>query len=297
MSKQKCSTIVLFGETNAGKSTLLNQLVGQKISIVTPKVQTTRIRITGVAIEGESQLVFVDTPGIFEPTKTLHKAMLKEAWSSIAHTDQIVVLLDCRKGLTEKVELILERLNEQNIEPIIVFNKVDKLDRQKLLPLAKEIGDKYKFKELFMISALKNDGVDGFKKYLADTAKEGSWLYPEDQISDLPQKILAAEETREKLFMNLQQELPYGVAVETEKWEEDEEKIVIHQIIYVARKNQKPMVIGKGGEMLKIVGEQARKSLEKQLEKKVNLFLHVKYKENWENDKEIYQAIGLEYPG
>ena len=293
MPEKKCSVIAIIGAPNAGKSTLINHLVGQKISIVTPKVQTTRIKVTGIVVCDETQLVFIDTPGIFTPKKKMQKAMVKEAWSALNQADEIIFIVDSKKARADETEALIKQLSRLETTPILVLNKVDKIEKHNLLPIAEELNGKMKFEQIFMISALKGDGTEDLKNYLIKKAKKSEWRYPEDQVSDLPMKLLAAEETREKLFLALQQEIPYGLMVETEKWDETKNKVDIYQVIYVNREGHKNIIIGKGGSLIKQIGQKARKSLENMLGKKVNLFLHVKYQENWDENKIFLRSIGF----
>lgn len=293
---RKCLVAAIIGAPNAGKSTLLNRLIGQKISIVTPKVQTTRVQISGIVTEAETQLVFIDTPGIFSPQKRFQDAMVRNAWGSINQANTVILLVDASKGINEITEHIISQMVKRKIEPVLALNKIDKLDKSQLLPLVDKFSQRIKCKNIFMISALQGDGIKDLKHYLIEKAPEEEWLYPEDQISNMPMKIIAAEETREQLFMAMQQEVPYGIVVETEGWKETEKQITINQVIYVDKKGHKNMVIGKSGSTIKQIGEKTRKSLERMLGKKVNLFLFVKHKENWQDDPQIYKTLGLDFP-
>lgn len=282
MSHKKCGFIVLLGAPNAGKSTLVNQLVGSKVSIVSPKVQTTRASIKGICMEGDTQLVFIDTPGVFSPKKNLEKAIVKEAWSRIHEADNLALLVDVKKGICHDTELIIDFLKKEKKKATLIINKVDLVGAEILLPFMKEMGELGVFGEIFMISAMKGDGVKGLKKHFCDIAPEGEWAYPPDHLSDAPVKFFAAEVTREKLFMKLQHELPYSIAVETEKWEEQKNgNIAIHQVIYTQKDGQKSIILGKGGSMIKEIGMAARKELEKLLEAKIHLTLFVKVREDW----------------
>ncbi|HEY0833413.1 MAG TPA: GTPase Era [Azospirillum sp.] len=294
----RCGFIALVGAPNAGKSTLLNALIGQKVSIVSPKVQTTRSRVLGITIEGDSQLIFVDTPGIFTPKKRLEKAMVHAAWQGAQDADLIGVLFDAsRRGVDDDTLGIIARLKEQGRTAILILNKIDLVrHREVLLGLTEELNRDGTFTDTFMVSAGNGDGVADLRKFLAGQVSEGPWLYPEDQISDMPMRLLAAEITREKLFMQLHQELPYAATVETEVWEEfDDGSVKINQIIYVQRDSQKAIVLGKGGARIKHIGQAARTELETFLERRVHLMLFVKVRENWTEDPERYQAWGLEY--
>jgi len=303
----KCAFITIVGAPNAGKSTLLNQLVGSKISIVTPKVQTTRTRILGIVINENAQLVFIDTPGIFRPEKMLDKAMVKTAWSGLKDTDFSMFIIDAKKGITDDVRNVLKGLNSRDGNNILVINKVDLVKKDKLLELSKFLNDECHFHKTFMISALKNSGVDDIKRYLTDNSPDNVWFYPEDQISDVPMRMFAAEITREKLMLLFDQEIPYRLMVNTDKYEEkkgtgkikngkkNEDSITIHQTIFVTNESHKKIIVGKGGQSIKKTGEMSRKELEWLLGVKVNLFLFVKLKENWLTDKEHYDMMGLEF--
>lgn len=279
---QKCAFVALLGSPNAGKSTLLNQLVGSKISIVTPKVQTTRTTINGICMDGDAQLVFIDTPGIFLPKKTLEKAMVKAAWEGSASADIAALLVDAKKGLDAGSRLILDAIIQKKLKAVVIINKIDLVERSTLLELAKQLDEYGIFERIFMISALKGDGVDDLKHYLSANAPIGPWMYPEDDITTLPRRFLAAEITREQLFLRLDQELPYSLTVETEHWEElANGQVKIHQVIYVLKESQKMIIIGKGGSMIKAVGVAAKHQLERFLGQKAHLYLFVKVKENW----------------
>nr|WP_137044933.1 GTPase Era [Pseudolabrys sp. FHR47] len=293
----RCGFVALIGAPNAGKSTLLNALVGSKVTIVSHKVQTTRALIRGISVEGSSQIIFVDTPGIFAPKRRLDRAMVTTAWSGAHEADLTAVLVDARKGLDEDIEPILDRLKEVKGPKILILNKIDVVPRDSLLGLAKAANEKAKFETTFMISALKSDGVVDLKKWLAERMPAGPWLYPEDQIADAPMRQLAAEITREKLFERLHQELPYHSTVETEQWKELRGGDVrIEQTIYVERESQRKIVIGKGGQTLRAIGEAARKDIAEIADAKVHLFLFVKVREGWGDDPERYRAMGLEFP-
>ena len=290
--------VALIGEPNAGKSTLLNKMVGAKISIVTHKVQTTRTRIRGVSIEDQSQIIFVDTPGLFEPRRRLDRAMVAAAWSGAADSDITVLLVEAHRGLTEGVEKIISSISETglNRKKALAINKIDKVDVNDLLPLSKEINESYPFTETFMISAEKGKGVDDLRRWLASNLPEGPWLYPDDQISDMPLRMIAAEITREKLTLRLHQELPYQLTVETEKWEEKPDKSVrIEQVIYLSRSGHKGIVLGKKGETIKAVSMASRLSIEEFLGSKVHLFLRLKVREKWMEEVERYSEMGLDF--
>jgi GTPase len=295
---RRCGLVALVGAPNAGKSTLLNQLVGAKVSIVTPKVQTTRTRVTGIAIEGATQLVFVDTPGIFVRTRRrLERAMVASAWAGAADADRIVVVVDgTRKGLGDDTRRILAGLAEAGRRAILALNKVDLVKRPELLPRAAQLNQAFDFDRTFMISAATGDGVADLRTHLAGLMPEGPWLFAEDDLSDLPERLLAAEVTREQLFLKLHDELPYDLSVETESWKEFKDgSVKIQQVIYVRRASQKSIVLGKGGATAKAINLAARKELEAQLGRKVHLFLFVKVRESWPDDPERFRAIGLDW--
>ena len=289
--------VALIGAPNAGKSTLLNQLVGSKVSIVTHKVQTTRALVRGIAMHGRAQIIFVDTPGIFAPKRRLDRAMVTTAWGSAADADLVALLIDARKGMSEEVEAILDRLAGVRQTKVLILNKVDVADRESLLALTGEANARVAFDRTFMISALTGDGTDDLMDCFAAAMPESPWLYPEDQISDLPMRWLAAEMTREKLMLRLHQELPYSSTVETERWTETKDGGVrIEQVIYVARDSQRKIVLGKGGSAIKAISMAARKDLSEMMERPVHLFLFVKVRENWADDPERYREMGLEFP-
>jgi GTP-binding protein Era len=294
----RCGFVALIGEPNAGKSTLLNRMVGAKVSIVTHKVQTTRARIRGVAIEGESQIVFVDTPGLFRPRRRLDRAMVAAAWGGAADADVVVLLIEAQRGLTEGVKTILEGLKEKaGGRPVaLAINKIDRVKAEVLLGLSAELNEAFPFVRTFMISAERGYGVEDLRQWLAGEMPEGPWLYPEDQIADLPLRMIAAEITREKLTLRLHQELPYELTVETEAWEERPDGSVrIDQIVYVARDGHKGIVLGKKGETIKAVGQAARAELEEFLGRKVHLFLTVKVRPGWLDEAERYSEMGLDF--
>ena len=288
----------LIGEPNAGKSTLLNRMVGAKVSIVTHKVQTTRTRIRGVAIEGDAQIVFVDTPGLFAPRRRLDRAMVAAAWSGAADADVIVLMVEAHRGVTEGVARILDRLAGigEGRTVALAINKIDRVKSGALLALAKDLNDRFAFARTFMISAEKGHGVDDLRQWLAGEMPEGPWLYPEDQIADLPLRMIAAEMTREKLTLRLHQELPYQLTVETESWQERKDGAArVDQVIYVAREGHKGIVLGHHGETVKAVGRAARADLENFLGRRVHLFLQVKVRPNWLEDSERYGEMGLDF--
>ena len=296
-SDTRCGFVALIGAPNAGKSTLLNALVGSKVTIVSHKVQTTRALIRGITLAGKSQLIFVDTPGIFAPKRRLDRAMVTTAWSGAHEADLVGVLIDARKGIDEEAETLLARLADVKPMKILILNKIDLVQRDTLLLLTKIANEKAKFDSTFMISALTGDGVADLKRWLAARMPPSPWLYPPDQMSDAPVRQLAAEITREKLFERLHQELPYHSTVETEQWKELRGGDVrVEQTIYVERESQRKIVIGKGGQTLKAIGESSRREIAGIVEHKVHLFLFVKVREGWGDDPERYRAMGLEFP-
>jgi GTP-binding protein Era len=293
----RCGFIALIGAPNAGKSTLTNALVGSKVAIVTPKVQTTRSLLRGIAIVGNAQLVFIDTPGIFAPRRRLDRAMVTTAWAGAHDADLVALLIDASKGLDDEAQAILDRLGEVRQPKALILNKIDLVERPRLLALAQAINARADFAATFMISALSGDGVDDLRKWLADHVPAGPWHYPPDEVSDAPLRQLAAEITREKLYLKLHQELPYQSTVETEAWtDRSDGSVRIEQTIYVERESQRKIVLGKGGRSIKAIGEAARKELAEILEKPVHLFLFVKVRENWGDDPERYRQMGLEFP-
>ncbi|WP_051952550.1 GTPase Era [Methylocapsa aurea] len=293
----RCGFVALIGAPNAGKSTLVNQLAGAKVSIVSRKVQTTRSLVRGIAIEGSAQIIFVDTPGIFAPKRRLDRAMVTSAWGGAADADAVALLVDARKGVDEEVEAILARLPQVGGVKILVLNKIDTVEPPKLLELAARLNGELAFADTFMISALRGHGVPKFRQQLAALMRPGPWLYPEDQISDAPLRSLAAEITREKIFERLHDELPYQSTVETELWKDmPDGSARIEQTIYVMREGHKKIVIGEGGRTIKAIGTAARKDIMEATEQKVHLFLFVKVRENWGDDPERYREMGLEFP-
>jgi len=293
---RRCGYVALIGAPNVGKSTLLNTLVGAKVSIVSPKVQTTRRRIVGIAIVGEAQLIFVDTPGIFEPKRRLERAMVAAAWSGVEDADTVVLLVDATRPRDDATRAIVARLKDARRRVVLALNKIDLVPRPTLLEIAQRYAEDGIFDPVFMLSGLTGDGVDDLKSYLAREVPAGPWLYPEDQLSDLPQRLIAAEVTREQIFIQLHQELPYNSTVETEKWEErDDGSVKIEQTIFVMRPGQKAIVLGEGGRQIKRIGERARAELQRMLDRPVHLFLFVRVKEDWTEDRERYEAMGLEY--
>ncbi|TNF64589.1 MAG: GTPase Era [Rhodobacteraceae bacterium] len=290
--------VALIGEPNAGKSTLMNRMVGAKVSIVTHKVQTTRARIRGVAMEGEAQIVFVDTPGLFQPRRRLDRAMVAAAWAGAADADVIVLMVEAHRGVTPGVERILEGLAQMPKGRVVALaiNKIDRVEAPVLLGLSETLNAAYPFARTFMISAERGHGVDDLRRWLATQLPESPWLYPEDQLADLPMRMIAAEMTREKLTLRLHQELPYQLTVETEAWEERPDGSArVDQVIYVARDGHKGIVLGKKGETIKAVGQAARQELEEFLGRKVHLFLQVKVRPNWQDEAERYSEMGLDF--
>ncbi len=293
----RCGFAALVGAPNAGKSTLLNRLVGAKISIVTHKVQTTRARVRGIAIQGASQIVLVDTPGIFTPKKRLERAMVAAAWGGVDDADETVVIYDAtRRQIDSDTRLILAGLKKRGASAVLALNKIDAVKRESLLALAAEFEAEGVFARVFMISALSGDGVADLLDYLASRMPPGPWHYPEDQISDMPERLIAAEVTREKLFLRLHQELPYALTVETEDWQDfDDGSARIAQVVYVGRDSHKAICLGKGGVTIKAVREAAQKELEAMMARRVHLFLHVKVREKWAEDAAHYRAWGLDF--
>jgi GTPase len=293
----RCGFVALIGAPNVGKSTLVNALVGSKVTIVSRKVQTTRALIRGIVVENHAQIILVDTPGIFAPKRRLDRAMVSTAWSGAHDADLVCVLLDAREGLNAEAEAIFAKLADVAHPKILVINKVDLIQREKLLALAKAANDRLAFAQTFMISALSGDGVDDLRRTLAAMVPPGPFHYPEDQMSDAPIRQLAAEITREKIFQKLHQELPYRSTVETDSWTERNDKSVrIEQTIYVERESQRKIVLGKAGATIKSIGADARKEIAEIIEQPVHLFLFVKVRENWGEDPDRYREMGLEFP-
>jgi GTP-binding protein Era len=302
--KTRCGFVAVIGAPNAGKSTLVNALVGSKVSIVTPKVQTTRMPVRGVAIKGDAQIVFVDTPGIFKPRRKLDRAMVKSAWAGAGDADAVLVIVDAPQLVAEPeglaardTQMIVDGLKSAGRKAGLVLNKVDAMKRAELLPLVERLNDAQVFSDVFMISALSGQGVGDVADWCAARIPEGVWLYPADQAADIPSRLLAAEVTREKLYLRLHDELPYAASVETEVWTERKDGSVrIDQTIFVERDGQKAIVLGKGGKAVKAIGEAARKEMEEIFARRVHLFLFVKVRANWAESREHYRAIGLDYP-
>ncbi len=292
----RCGFIAIAGAPNAGKSTLVNRLVGAKVTIVSAKVQTTRSRVLGIAIKGEAQLVYVDTPGIFAPKRRLERAMVKAAWAGVADAEIVVLVVDAARGLDHDTKTIVERLKAGGRRAVLALNKVDLVHRETLLPLAEALHKEGIFEPVFMISAENGDGVGDLEAHLAASVPEGPFLYPEDQLSDMPQRLLAAEITREQVFRQLHDELPYASTVETEAWEEFKNgSAKLQQTIYVQRESQRAIVLGQGGRQIKKIGARAREELERVFDRKIHLFLHVKVREGWLEDRERYEALGLDF--
>jgi GTP-binding protein Era len=292
----RCGHVALIGAPNAGKSTLLNRLVGRKLAIVTPKPQTTRTRLLGIAIEGAAQIIYIDTPGIFAPRRRLDRAMVAAAWSGAEDADQTVLLVDAARGVDRDTRGILDRLAKRGRGAILALNKIDLVRRDGLLVLANTLTREGKFDPVFMMSGRTGDGVDDLKLHLASAVPQGPWLFPEDQLSDMPERVIAAEVTREQLFLQIRDELPYGSTVETERWEErTDDSVRIEQVIFVQRPSQRAIVLGEGGQRIKTIGVRARAELERMLDRRVHLFLFVKVRENWVEDRERFTALGLEY--
>jgi len=293
---QRCGLVAVVGAPNAGKSTLVNALVGQKVAIVSPKAQTTRARLMGVAIEGEAQLLLVDTPGIFAPRRRLDRAMVAAAWGGTEGADLIALVVDAKAGFTTRIEMLVDQVKQRSEPKLLILNNVDVTPKEGLLELATVLNERLAPEAIFMISATTGDGVADLKRALADRMPEGPWHFPEDQVSDVTDRMLAAEVTREQLYHQLHAELPYDSAVETEKYEERRDgSVAIHQQILVARESQRAIVLGKRGARLKEIGSRARAELSELLGHKVHLFLHVKVKPDWEEDRSLYRDIGLDW--
>ena len=289
--------VAVLGATNVGKSTLVNRLVGAKVSIVSPKVQTTRSRVLGIAVRGQTQLVFVDTPGIFAPRRRLDRAMVKAAWRGAADSDLVLLLVDAsRRAIDPDTRAILDGLRQARRRAVLALNKIDLVRPERLLPLAAELAATGLFDATFMISAATGDGVDDLLAHLAQALPPGPWHFPEDQLADMPQRLLAAELTREQLFLQLHRELPYALTVETEGWEEFKDgSVKIDQVIFVRRDSQKAIVLGKSGARVKAVRQAAQAELAGMLGRPVHLFLYVKVRDNWPDDPERYRELGLEF--
>lgn len=292
----KCGVVAIIGAPNAGKSTLVNQMVGQKVAITSAKAQTTRARLMGIALQDETQIILVDTPGIFAPRRKLDRAMVTSAWEGAEDADAIVLMVDPIKQRRHEMLPLVEALGKRPERKILVLNKVDKAVKEPLLALAQELNDQVAFEEVFFVSALTGDGVDELKDHLASLMPKGVWHYPEDQVSDASERLLATEITREQLYKQLHEELPYDSAVRPESYTQRKDgSVEVRQQIVVGRDSQKPIVLGKGGSMIKSIGEAARKELSEVLGQKVHLFLHVKVDENWAEDKEVFEEMGLDF--
>jgi GTPase len=292
----RCGFVALIGAPNVGKSTLINALVGSKVSIVTPKVQTTRTLVRGIAMVGQAQLIFIDTPGIFAPRRRLDRAMVATAWSGAHDADIVGIVIDAKRALDDDTLAILAKLGDAATTKILILNKVDLVEKQSLLALTQTANERIQFAATFMISALNGSGVADVRTWLAEHIPEGPWHYPEDQISDAPLRSLASEITREKLYLSLHQELPYQSTVETDVWKELRSGVRIEQTIYVARESQRKIVLGKNGQTIKTIGANARREIAEIIEKPVHLFLFVKVREAWADDPERYREMGLEFP-
>lgn len=293
---QHAGLVAVVGAPNAGKSTLVNALVGQKVAIVTPKAQTTRARLMGIAIQEDTQILLVDTPGLFEPKRRLDRAMVAAVWEGAQDADLIALVVDAERGLNRNVGEIADKLKDRREGKLLVLNKVDVAKKHELLTLAAQLNERVEFADTFMVSAATGDGVADLKGALAARMPEGPWLFPEDQVSDATDRMMAAEVTREQIFLKLHAELPYASAIETEKYEERKDgSVAIHQQILVGRSTQRAIVLGKGGAMIRQIGEAARTELSNLLGKKVHLFLHVKVKPDWEEDRGLYREMGLDW--
>jgi len=293
---ETCGLVAVVGAPNAGKSTLVNALVGQKVAIVSPKAQTTRVSLMGIAILGEAQILLLDTPGIFEPRRRLDRAMVAAAWGGAADADLIALVVDSKTGFSARIENMLDRLKDRREPKILILNKVDISAKENLLSLASRLGERLAFESIFMVSATTGDGMEDLKAFLAERMPPGPWHFPADQVSDATERVLAAEVTREQLYLQLHAELPYASAVETEQYEERKDgSVAIHQQILVGRPTQRAIVLGKGGTRIKAIGEAARAELGVLLGRKVHLFLHVKVKPDWEEDRALYRDIGLDW--
>ena len=295
-TEKRCGFVTLIGAPNAGKSTITNHFIGSKVSIVSPKAQTTRTTIKGIGVYHNTQIIFQDTPGIFKPKRRLDRSMVASAWDGAKDGDILVLVVDAKRGFDNETRAIIEELNRQQLQAVLVLNKVDTIAKDKLLPLSADINAAGNFAETFMVSATTGENMDDFYTYLADHLPVSPWYYPEEQMSDMPLKLLAAEVVREKLFLMLQQELPYALTVEPELWQRrDDNSVRAEMTIYVEREGQKKIIIGQGGRMIKKIGEKARLELEEMLECRIHLFLYVKVRENWGDDPARYTDWGLNY--
>lgn len=310
MTAKKCGFVTIIGAPNAGKSSFVNAMVGTKISIVTHKVQTTRTRVRGVLLQGNTQIVFVDTPGIFSPKRRLDRAMVAAAWDGVESSDAIVLMVDAPSYIAGKsvekadgaarraaadTDAIIEEMKRRSLTSILAINKLDKLPREKMLALTAELNEHGVFSEIFYVSATRGDGMQDIKSHLIGKMPDGEWMYPEDQLSDISDRLMAAEVTREKVFLRLHQELPYEITVETESWERTKKnELRLEQTIFVARDSQKGIVLGKNGQTIKSIGASAREELEEIFDEKVHLFVHVKVRENWLDEPARYREMGLD---
>ena len=293
---KKCGFVAVIGPPNAGKSTLSNALVGQKVAIVTQKAQTTRMRLRAVVMHEEAQIILVDTPGIFDAKQRFDRAMVNEAWMGVEDADQVLVVLDAARADSKEIDLMLDGLAKSKKKVSLVLNKIDTVANESLLALVKQLNERVAFEDTFLISALKGDGLDRLKDTLTAAMPEGPWLYPEDQAADIPSLLLASEVMREKLFLRLHQELPYALTVETDKWENKKDGSVrIEQTVFVRRDGQKAIVLGKGGGTMKEISSEARLELEDMFQRRVHLFVFVKVRKNWQEDPERYRMLGLDY--
>ena len=293
---ERCGLVAVVGAPNAGKSTLVNALVGQKVAIVSPKAQTTRAKLMGIALAGEAQILLVDTPGIFEAKRRLDRAMVAAAWGGAQDADLIALVVDAKTGFSKRIDALIEEIKDRPEPKVVILNKVDITPKEKLLALATIAQERLAPETIYMISASTGDGVAGLKAALAERMPESPWHFPEDQVSDATDRMIAAEVTREQIYLQLHAELPYDSAVETEKYEERKDgSVVIHQQILVARSSQKAIVLGKGGTRLKEIGSRARVQIAELLGRKVHLFLHVKVNPKWEEDRSLYKDIGLDW--
>jgi len=295
-AQTRAGFVALLGAPNAGKSTLTNHFAGSKVSIVSPKAQTTRTTVKGIGIWKNTQIIFLDTPGIFKPKRRLDRAMVASAWGGVNDADMVALLVDGKRGFDDETRSIIEKLKETHTPTLLIINKIDLIKNERLLELTKKLNDAYAFEATFMVSALNGKGLDDFYDYLAEHLPISPWYYPEEQMSDLPLKLLAAEVVREKLFLYLRQEIPYALTVEPELWERREDGSVRAEMtIYVERDGQKQIILGHGGQMIKKIGQSARKELEDMLESRIHLFLFVKVRENWGDDKARYSDWGLDF--
>jgi len=293
---QRCGLVAVLGAPNAGKSTLVNALVGQKVAIVSPKAQTTRARLMGIAIEGDAQILLVDTPGIFTPNRRLDRAMVKAAWEGAEDADRVLLVVDAAAKGGARLEQVIEGVEARPEPKILVLNKVDIAEKDQLLVLAARLAERLKPEQIFMVSATTGDGIADVKNHLASAMPEGPWHFPEDQLTDATDRMVANELTREQLYLQLHAEVPYAAAVETEKWEDRKDgSTVIHQQIFIERDSQKAIVVGKGGARLKAIGQAAREAIAEHLGRKVHLFLHVKVNPRWGEDRGLYKDIGLDW--